>query len=97
MPGDGGRAVRGDVLHLRPVGGPVGDRAGVHPEVGVPHHAGADQLLGDRPGGVDRDREAEADRAALVPRRGADAADGGVDADHGAGGVDQRDRRSCRG
>ena len=37
MPGDGGRAVRGDVLHLRPVRCPVGDRAGIHPEVGVAH------------------------------------------------------------
>lgn len=53
--------------------------------------AGADQLVGDALGLVDRNRKAEADRAALrVARIGTQGGDGGVNAHQLAVHVDQR-------
>src|SRR3954451_16011607 len=85
----GGRAGRLDVDHEGAVPRAVGDRPGVDAERGVNRLPGGDQLLGDLPDGVDRDGEAEPDRAA----RGAVAAERGdrrVDADDRTGAVDER-------
>ena len=49
-----------------------------------------DQLLDGAAGLVDRDREADADVAALAAEAAADGGDGGVDADDLAVEVDQR-------
>src|SRR6478735_5662958 len=89
----GSAAVDRDDLGSGPLGAAVGDDrvAGADPEEGVLGLAALDELVGDRLGLLDRDREADADVAALaaaraLPQRG----DRAVDADELALGVDER-------